>query len=208
MRPRKSFTLVELLVVIVLIGMLLLWFSPTRPPYDHPLHTALRNGDVVEATRLIENGLAKVNERGRTGRTPLHYAATGGHKDVAALLIEKGAEINARDTWGLTPLDSACFPGEVVANLGIKKGANVHGSRDVAELLIENGADVNAKNNCLETPLHQAAHWGQIELVRLLLSKGADLNAKTRGGATPLSRAEGSGHGEISALLIAKGATR
>jgi len=193
MRLQINYTLTELLVVIGLIGILAAFLLPTpSPPYDHPLHTALRGGDVIEARRLIEEGLANVNEHGYWGWTPLHYAAVGGHRDVAVLLIEKGADVNAKNHFLMTPLHTA---------------AN-YSSFEVAELLLKNGADVNAKDNCLETPLHIAARSGQIEFVRLLLSNGADLNAKNCGGSTPLSCAEATGRAEVCALLIAKGAIR
>ena len=39
--------------------------------------------------------------------TPLHYAAANGHKEIAELLIEKGADVKAKDEGGKTPLDVA-----------------------------------------------------------------------------------------------------
>lgn len=206
MRPRKNFTLVELLVVITLIGILVAFLLPARPPYDHPLHTALRYGNAIEARRLIENGLANVNEQGYRGWTPLHYAAMGGHKAVAVLLIEKGADVNGRDTRRSTPLHSACISREAVANYDIKKGPNVEASRDVAELLIEKGADVNAKNYLLMTPLHSAANYSSLDVAKLLLRNGADVNAKDNCLETPLHLAARSGQIEFVGLLLSQGA--
>jgi ankyrin repeat protein len=67
----------------------------------------------------------------------LHYAAYGGHKEIAELLIAEGADVNAKDEDGVTPLHEAAFGGY----------------KEIAELLIAKGADVNAKNNGGETPL-------------------------------------------------------
>ena len=50
---------------------------------------------------------AKVNAKDKSGDTPLHYAALGGYKDVAELLLASGAEINVKDGKGMTPLGRA-----------------------------------------------------------------------------------------------------
>jgi len=66
-----------------------------------------------------------VNRRDRQQRTPLAHAALGGHRDVAAYLLDRGADVNARDQFGDTPLIAACAKG--------------HG--ETAALLLERGAD-------------------------------------------------------------------
>ena len=71
---------------------------------------------------------------------PLHYAVVGGHKEVAELLISKGADVNAKDKDGWTPLHEATMGGH----------------KEVAELLIVKGADVNAKDEGGNTPLDGA----------------------------------------------------
>uniref|UniRef100_A0A3Q2PWR2 Myotrophin n=1 Tax=Fundulus heteroclitus TaxID=8078 RepID=A0A3Q2PWR2_FUNHE len=48
-----------------------------------------------------------------TGRKPLHYAADFGQGDVVAYLISKGANVNATDKHGITPLISACYEGHL-----------------------------------------------------------------------------------------------
>ena len=45
--------------------------------------------------------------KGDYEQTPLHYAAIQGHKEVAELLIDKGADVNAKNIIGITPLDAA-----------------------------------------------------------------------------------------------------
>jgi len=57
------------------------------------------------------------------------------------LLIAKGADINAKDEYGWTPLHYAAIKGQ----------------KEVVELLIAKGADINSKNQSGETPLHEAA---------------------------------------------------
>ena len=48
-----------------------------------------------------------VNWKDQNGKTPLHYAACKGHKEIAELLIANGADVNAKDDKGRTPLDRA-----------------------------------------------------------------------------------------------------
>lgn len=57
-------------------------------------------------TALIKAG-AKVNRKGQKGFTPLHHAAFGKKPDMVRLLLEHGAEINALNNAGKTPLDLA-----------------------------------------------------------------------------------------------------
>ena len=64
-----------------------------------------------------------VNAKDNRGVTPLHKAAYGGSKDVAELLIAKGADVNARDNRGVTPLDCALDD-------GMAKLLRGHGARE------------------------------------------------------------------------------
>jgi ankyrin repeat protein len=50
-----------------------------------------------------------VNEKSRTGRTPLHCACYSGHTATAVALIERGASVNEKDENGWTPLHHACL---------------------------------------------------------------------------------------------------
>jgi len=113
---------------------------------------------------------------------------------MVELLLRHGAEVNATDGNGKTPLHYA-------AEKSFKT---------VAEALLANGAEVNAKvSGSVKTdgtPLHLAAQSDSAGIVDLLLAKGAEVNSKARGGGTPLSWAAGSGHVRVAELLLAKGA--
>ena len=61
----------------------------------------------IEAVKQHLNDGTEVNAKGGTGRTPLHWAAIEGHKEIAELLIAAGADLNAKDKYGNTPLDWA-----------------------------------------------------------------------------------------------------
>lgn len=146
-------------------------------------------------------------------------AARAGDLEQVKKLVEGGANVNARDKDGATPLlwSVVTSKREVAAYL-IAHGADVKagaagitplhiaaalGMTDTAELLIAKGADVNARENGGMTPLFAASIKGQKEMVEFLLAKGADVNAKNKDGKTALHVAQSP---EIAALLLAKGA--
>ncbi|KAK4337151.1 hypothetical protein RND71_043369 [Anisodus tanguticus] len=138
---------------------------------EYKLLESAKNGDlaIVEAILNVEPQL--VNCRDLDGRqsTPLHFAAGYNHPDVVKLLLEKGADIHARDKGGLVPLHNSCS----------------YGHYEVAELLIKYGANVNVTDLWKYSPLHEAASKSKPDIVRLLLKHGADPNKKNRNGETP-----------------------
>ncbi|QCD94942.1 zinc finger protein [Vigna unguiculata] len=84
------------------------------------LVSAARDGDLVEAKMLLEcnPGLAKYSTFGGLN-SPLHFAASKGHNEIVALLLENGADVNSRNYCGQTALMQACRYGhwEVVQTL-------------------------------------------------------------------------------------------
>jgi len=101
----------------------------------------------------------------------LHRASQKGHKEIVKLLIAEGADVNAKDKYGMTPLHLA-------------------ETKEAAELLIANGADVNARTGDGQTPLLFAVMSGSKETVEILIAKGADVNAMDGAGVTPLDMAK------------------
>jgi ankyrin repeat protein len=95
-----------------------------------------------------------------------------GHAGIASFLIESGADVNATNDYGWTPLHYAAAPED----------------ESVALLLMQNGADVNAVNTDGNTPLHFAAEYGKLQMTRQMLSQTARMSANN-GGATPLDLA-------------------
>jgi ankyrin repeat protein len=154
------------------------------------LMEAIRTQDVQKVRGMISAGAnvnANMNTTNQSGITPLMATAAtlDGPIEMARLLLEKGAKVNAKDWLGWTPLMYASY----------------NGRTDLAKLLLNKGAEVNAVSNTGWTPLMYAAYKGQVEIGKLLIENGADLNAKTREGETALSIAESRGESGFAELL-------
>ena len=67
-----------------------------------PLHWAVRYNEMDSARQLATG--RSIEARDDLGRTPLHIAALFGLDEMVGLLLERGADPNARDQWGVTPL--------------------------------------------------------------------------------------------------------
>lgn len=71
------------------------------------LMVAAATGDSGGVARLLDDGLPVDTRAGEDGYTALHFAAGGGEEGTAALLLRRGADVNALSNDGLTPLDVA-----------------------------------------------------------------------------------------------------
>ncbi|RDW77988.1 hypothetical protein BP5796_05840 [Coleophoma crateriformis] len=152
--------------------------------------------------------------------TGLHLLGYFGEKIVIQLLLEKGAEIEAKDTYGRTALSYAASEGhEAVVKLLLEKGAEIEakitygrtalsgGHEAVVKLLLEKGAEIEAKDTHGQTALSYATNWGHEAIVKLLLEKGAEIEAKdSEDGRTPFMYAAREGHEAVVKLLLEKGA--
>ena len=85
---------------------------------DVPILAAAYNGNIEAVKQHLAAGTDVNVKGGFADGTPLHYAAANGHKEIAELLIEKGADVKAKDEGGKTPLDVAIqFKELEIANL-------------------------------------------------------------------------------------------
>jgi len=136
-------------------------------------------GDVDRLTELLEAEPSLVNDYSGDGFTALHFAAFFGRHEAAALLIDRGAEVDAfgRGWMTGTPVHSAVS----------RKHA------DVFRILLDAGANPNARQSAGWTPLHAAAMNGDLTSVELLLAAGADPNATNEEGRSVTDLANESG---------------
>jgi ankyrin repeat protein len=214
--------------------------QPAATKTDSLLYCAAQNGDLKSVEELLKKhanadargtGYANHHEDGvdeRSGRnwTALMIAAYNHHKDIVQLLLDSGADVNAQNEAGLTPLFYACQANDVgiatcllnhgaQPNIGDKSGttplhwALSYGLPTLAIHLIEKGANVNAINKKYgETALMEAAAYNYHHSVALLIAKGAEVNIIARQSYSALSRAAGNDRDDIRilALLIDQGA--
>ena len=158
-----------------------------------PLHMAVKNRH-IEVIAGLAKGDTDANVRDENGDTPLHWAAdmaANAHLDsysvgsylsgldknrdvceIIDVLVECGANVNARNNNGESPLHKAAVK-----------------STEVTDILLKHGASVDARDNDGMTPIHhvaQRSRFGQKSLLAHLARKGADVNARDLNGHTPL----------------------
>ena len=112
------------------------------------LMMAALRGQLDWSKKLIAKGAAVK----RPGWTPLHYAATGPNPEVVALMLDQGAEINARAPNGNTPLMMATR----------------HGAEDSVILLVKRGADKGARNDRNQSAADLAREFDKPWLLKVL----------------------------------------
>lgn len=217
-RPTKRARITALLLISGFVGALTLAYTweglarSFRTPTPTEFYDAVARGDLARVTRFINSG-GDINSRDAEGFSALHRAAERGmsvgddvREEILGLLLSKGADVNAANHKGATPLHTAMvFNNHKAGALFLAKGAQVNarltdgrtalhdsverGRVEPTEWLLSNGADANAKDNADRTPLHYAASSGLKELTRLLLARGARIDALDKAGKTPLALA-------------------
>ncbi len=124
------------------------------------------------------------------GWTCLMAAACNGHLAICRLLLDKGAQVEAKNINGGTPLHYAANQGHV----------------EIVRLLCDLGANVEARDNHAYRPLHDAAYNGHIFVVKELIEKrNAEINARIDDGDTALWWARQQNKPDVAAYLVSHG---
>jgi ankyrin repeat protein len=159
----------------------LLYHDGWEETYDYEGYTALHAAVYADPghDEIVEFILSKkpdaVSLPGRDDKkTPLHLAAEAGHVNRVTLLVSRGADLDAVDFRGSTPLNLAA------------NGGPDH--QEVCKELIKWGADPAKPDMHNNSPLHNAAWFGLIQLAKLLLDSGAPIT-QNADGETPIHRA-------------------
>jgi ankyrin repeat protein len=171
------------------------------------------------------------------GKTALHLAAETDQVEAAQMLLDAGADMEAKTAWGATALDWAATMGSVgVGDLLLARGASGFtlvvaaglGKLDVVKSIVVSGVDLTSHRrrgapdlpnddwpadsahilrDVLSDAMYAAARNGHTEVVEYLLDHGAAIDAKGVFGATALHGAAINGHRNVVELLVTRGAS-
>ena len=201
----------------------------TRDVEDYNLlHMAAWKGQWEVAQILLQHeGVMKilVRMRNKNGQTPLHLAVQHADPMIAELLINFGADVDARDNYDMSPLHCALkfCETDATAQLLLSHGASFltsdsngrtplhlasrHDHPSIVKLLLKSGADIDVRDNGNMTPLLCALErWGSDAAARLLLEYDASQHVRNKEGQTPLHLASQMNSSDIVASLLKKGA--
>ena len=145
------------------------------------------------ATALLDAG-ADVNARvaagnlSDRGNSALHFAVRHPKKIIVSLLIDRGADINAANQDGMTPLLQLCTRPSSVSKVD---ASTLAPTLAIATSLLDAGANVNATmtDSGVSVVLLAASEWCNLDLMALLLARGGDASAKDAAGRTALHHA-------------------
>ncbi|KAK6195649.1 hypothetical protein SNE40_001033 [Patella caerulea] len=147
----------------------------------YSLIEAIRRGDTAEAIALIRNSSKSGNIDSQTVKrdgTALFWACWRGDMELVLLLLQYGADVNARNCWNSTPLHAACDSNHP----------------EIARHLLLHGANTDSQTLTGDTPCHLAAYRGYAPVVQVLIENGASLSVLNRNRRTSLDEATLSGN--------------
>ncbi|TVP76478.1 MAG: hypothetical protein EA353_12025 [Puniceicoccaceae bacterium] len=150
---------------------------------------AIARDDPADVRRHLAANPETLNQGKHPNLTPLHQAILRQRPEIAALLIEAGADTNQVDQNDRTPLHLA-----VDRNLA-----------EIARILIERGADLSALDSKGWTALHHAAARNNYVLSKLLIEGGHDVTQLSRLGGTPMHEAALQGDAKLLQMLLDAG---
>ncbi|HOF86573.1 MAG TPA: ankyrin repeat domain-containing protein, partial [Armatimonadota bacterium] len=175
-----------------------------RTGAERVIFDAVDNGALPEVEAALAGRKDALVARDRDGATPLHVAVRAGHYAVAAMLLLRGAEVNALDARERAPLhDAVALERPDLVRLLVDGGADIRANHlDLAQLnaLLARAGQTEKPAAAL---LHDAVRQQLDDLVLVLIEKGADVAAQDAEGRTALHLAVAAGSERLTALLLA-----
>ncbi len=159
----------------------------TNKDNNSPLRLALKEGGKLQDWLITSKTIVSTDG---SGNTVLHYAADWEYDKAIKTLLEKGADINAKNANGETCLFNAA------------KSNNPQ----IIQLLVDGGASVKERDNLGSTPLHIAVRWGAQKSAEKLIKLGININAQNRAEKSPLAEAVIANKYEVTKYLLENGA--
>jgi uncharacterized protein len=184
---------------------------------------AVESGDIKSVRDCLEKG-EPIEATNIHLERPLMVAAKYNHLDIAALLISRGADVNATDRGGFTALWWANKSNPALIRLLLENGARVHipidhprtimsdavnsGNPEVIHMLRSAGLKIDPPSGRGPSALQSAAEAGNLELVKTLIEDpDTDINYRNAdSGQTPLMSAAENGNAQIIEIFIGRGA--
>jgi ankyrin repeat protein len=197
-----------------------------RSPEQELIRAVIR-GDAIAVQELLDLGVDANTTGGVTpvgaSNTALMWAASEGYQDIFKLLLDRGADLNAKNSAGYTTLmfasegDRRDIVSALLDNASLDPSGLCdrnsyqetvlmaiakQGQTDIVQRLVKMGAEINAVNRLGDTALYLAADRGHLYTVKALCELGAEVNTANRGGWTPLMMSSALGHLEIMEILL------
>jgi len=155
---------------------------------EDTVHNLALEGDLEAFCNKIKLKPDLITSTDSSGRVPLHWAASKGHKEMVSWLLSQHKDANPLDDSKWTPL--------IIAASG--------GHTEVVQSLLAAGADSTAVTDQKRSALLYAASKNRYDIVNLLLAARVNVNEQDVVGQTGLHRAAGQGHMQsVTALLSA-----
>lgn len=151
------------------------------------LNTVINMRDVDLIANLLNYEIDVHRREIATNGTPLVALIRLGKIDLAYALIDKGADIEGKNSWGATPLVEAVMMGDL----------------DATKFLVSLGANVYYRNlNSDENLLHYAVMRGNVDLIKYLICQGLDMHHKNKYNKSPFDYAILMGNQDIIQFLM------